>query len=178
MVYITSHGRHGVVINHKGIFIMNKGIDNHRLMTELQELYQKDTAARTLLDWAAGRTNDAAETSIDRLMHVTGIGRSEAVELSRIFDEIGCGEFVIGRKGWKSRIRWQYSLINLGEAAQGRTTELKKADPELTADVVDQQQPLTSDAPSDRALTIAEAKRGLAAGFGVAPESIDITIRG
>ncbi len=156
---------------------MNKKIDE-RLVTELRKLYREDGAARVLLDWAARRTNDAAETSLDRLMRVAQIGRSEAVELVRTLDEIGCGEFIVGRKGWKSRIRWSYSLVSLGLAAQGQTTELKLVDPELAEDAVDQQQPLTSDALGDRPLTIPEAKRALAATFSVSPESIDIIIRG
>src|SRR6266581_3345598 len=88
--------------------IMNKKIDG-RLVTELRQLYRQDGAARALLDWAARRTNDSAETSLDRVMRVAQIGRSEAVELARTLGEIGCGEFIVGRKGWKSRIRWSYS---------------------------------------------------------------------
>jgi len=156
---------------------MNKKIDG-RLVAELRQLYREDGAARALLDWAARRTNDSAETSLDRVMRVAQIGRSEAVDLARTLGEIGCGEFIVGRKGWKSRIRWSYSLVSLGLAAQGQTAELKEVDPELAEDAVDQQQPLTGDAPGDRALTIAEAKRGLAATFGVSPDSVDIVIRG
>ena len=157
---------------------MNKRIDE-RLVTELRKLYREDGAAKAVLDWAAGRTNDAAETSLDRLMQMAQIGRSEAVELARTLDEIGCGEFIVGRKGWKSCIRWTYSLRSLGWAAQGQTAELKEIDPEVAEDAVDQQQPppAAADAPGDRGLTIAEAKRGLATMFGVSPEAIEIVVR-
>ena len=144
----------------------------------LRKLYREDGAAKAVLDWAASRTNDAAETSLDRLMQMAQIGRSEAVELARTLDETGCGEFIVGRKGWKSRIRWTYSLRSLGSAAQGQTAELKEIDPEVAEDAVDQQQPpQPADVPGDRGLTIAEAKRGLATMFGVNPEAIEIIIR-
>jgi len=156
---------------------MNKHIDE-RLVSELRNFYRDDEGGKALFDWAAGRTNDAAETSLERLMQVTQITRSEAVELARALNEIGCGDFLVGRKGWKSRIRWTYSLRSLGQAAQGHTTELKEVDPEVTGDAVDQQQPLANETRGERPLTIIEAKRGLAAMFGVNPEAIDIVIRG
>jgi hypothetical protein len=47
-----------------------------------------------------------------------------------------------------------------------------------TEDVVDQQQlAAAADAPGDRSLTIAEAKRGLATMFDVSPEAIEIVVR-
>jgi hypothetical protein len=157
---------------------MDKRVDD-RLVTELRRLYSEDDAAKRFWDWAAGRTNDAVETSVERLMQMAQIGRSEAVELARAFDEIGCGEFIVGRKGWKSRIRWARSLRSLGRAAQGKTAKVDEIDSEIAEDVVSQPPPPAGgELSAGRPLTIAEAKRGLAATFGVSPEAIDIIIRG
>ncbi|PZP44813.1 MAG: hypothetical protein DI601_11230 [Azospirillum brasilense] len=111
-------------------------------------------------------------------MRVTHSSRSALIELARELGEIGCGEFIVGRKGWKSRIRWSYSLRSLGQAAQGQTSELVEIDPEVAEDAVDQLPPPVADGTGERGLTIADAKRGLAATFGVSPEAIDIVIRG
>jgi len=155
---------------------MNAHIDD-RLVLELRKLHKERDSARTLLDWAASRTNDAAETSVERLMQMARVGRPEAVELARVLEEIGCGEFIVGRKGWKSRMRWSYSLRSLGKAAQGQTAQLEDVDPELVEDAVDQPPPTTG-MGTERPLTIAEAKRRLAVSFGIHPEAIDIVIRG
>ena len=157
---------------------MNKDIES-RKVDDLRELYQVNRAARAVFDWATSRTNDAAETNLDRIEQKTQVSRSEAVEFARRIDDLGCGVFVVGRKGAKSRIRWNYSLKSMGEAAQRRTDSLDELDPDVAEDVVDQQ-PVTAieNVLIDAVLTIPEAKRQLAIAFGVMPEAIEITIRG
>jgi NAD-dependent DNA ligase len=157
---------------------MNKDIEDHKI-AGLRELYQLTPAARAVFDWAASRTNDAAETNLDRIMQKTQVSRSEAVDMARRLDDLGCGVFVVGRKGAKSRIRWNYSLKSMGQAAQGHTDSLDELDSDVAEDVVDQQLISTTE-PSigDVTLTIPEAKRQLALAFGVTPEAIEITIRG
>ena len=158
---------------------MNTNIEKHKI-DELRELYQISDAAKKVLDWAANRTNDAAETTLGRIVQRTAIGRGEAVEFARRINDIGCGLFVVGRRGGKSRIQWAYSLKSMGEAAKGQADALVEMDPEIAEDAVDQQQaPGEVDATpeAEAALNIPEAKRRLALAFGIAPEAIEITIR-
>ena len=119
---------------------MNKYIEEHKI-DGLREFYQVSPAAKTVFDWAASRTNDAAETNLDRIMQKTPISRNDAVEFARRIDELDCGTFVVGRKGAKSRIRWAYSLKSLGKAAQGQADALMAVDPDVAEDAVDQQAP-------------------------------------
>jgi hypothetical protein len=157
---------------------MHRRVDG-RLAGELRTLYQANKVMGRFSDWAAGRSKDSSETSIDRLMHVAQVGRSEAVHLARALDEIGCGDFIIGRKGRKSRIRWAFSLRKLGQAARERAAPVEETDISVASGAADQQVPRGNEERSaGRALAIAKAKRGLAAAFGISPEAIDIVMRG
>jgi hypothetical protein len=157
---------------------MNKNIEDHKV-EELREFYQVSTTARAVFDWAASRTNDAIETTLDVIERKTGMARAEAVEFARRIDNLGCGDFKVGRKGAKSRIRWAYSLKSMGEAAQGRVDTLAEVDPDVAEDAADQQSSNGGEVvDGEAALTIPEAKKRLGLAFGVAPEAVEITIRG
>jgi hypothetical protein len=157
---------------------MNKTISDH-IIVQLQELYQANPAAKAFFDWAASRLNDAAETAIERIVQKARITLPEARRLGRALEELTCGEYIEGRKGHKSRISWNYSLRSLGAAAQGKGTELTDVDPELKEDTADQLVVgAVEEIVTDKPLTIAAAKRGLAAAFHVSPDAIDIVIRG
>ena len=156
---------------------MNQNIEGHKI-EGLRELYQTSPAAREIFKWAAGRTNDAAETNLDRIVQKAQVIYSESVKFARKIDELGCGVFVVGRKSAKSRIRWTYSLKSMGQAAQGQTDNLAELDPDVAEDVVDQQPVAAIENAADVPITISEAKRQLALAFGVKPEAVDITIRG
>jgi DNA-binding MarR family transcriptional regulator len=140
-----------------------------------QELYDEDKDAKLLFDWLASRRNDAAETSIRRICQKTEMDRSAAVRICRLLSDFGCCEFIVGRRGGETRIRWKVSLTSLGKAAKGEVTAVEKVDPELTEEA-DQQATAVSE-PVEAPLTIAEAKRRLALALGVEPTAIDITIR-
>ena len=155
---------------------MNANIDKN-MEIAIREVYQEDENAKAFFDWAAERKNDAAETSIDRISQVANISRQQANELAKSLSDAGCGEYVIGRRGWKTRVRWDYSLRSLGKAAKGEDVELEEVDPELEADVSDQVANLTQDGVEGQRMSIADAKRRLAETFGVSPEAIEITIR-
>jgi hypothetical protein len=159
---------------------------NGRMDTEIvkkiRALRESDETAARLFDWLARRTNDVAETSIDRICGMVELERYQAIELVKALAGIGVCEFVVGRKGWKSRVRWHYSVRSLGEAAKGDATGIQEIDPELAEEVADQQQGsdefLDTKQEMEMGLTLAEAKKGLALTFGVKPESIEIIIKG
>jgi hypothetical protein len=149
------------------------------LKNDLRVLYGRDETAQAFFDWAADRKNDAAETSVDRISQVTQASYSEARELAKALCEVGAGDFKIGRKGWKSRVTWKFSLRNLGQAAKGENVELEEVDQDLVEETKDQVEVLSSpDSPTtSKRLTISEAKQRLAESLGVSPESIEITIK-
>ena len=144
----------------------------------IRELYSIDENAKSFFDWAASRKNDAAETSVDRISEVVGISRGLANELAKAICEAGCGDYIVGRKGWKTRVRWNFSLRSLGATATTGVSRLEEIDPELQADVTDQVGGSVPDVASGgQRLTVADAKKRLAETFGVSPEAIEITIR-
>ena len=103
------------------------------------------------------------------------ISRGEAVALARALEATGAGQFVLGRRGSKSRFAWHYSCISLGRVAAGEMTELEAPkDPELEE---------TEEAGAGAtqglgSLTIADAKRRLSASLGVVESNIEILVRG
>src|SRR5215217_3712849 len=142
---------------------------NDDIVRVLQAMYKADGVARRLFDWVASRKNDASETTIDRFSAKLGINRGEAVALAKKIEAAGCGEFLVGRRGSKSRFVWAYSCISLGQAAAGESTDLEAVTDavidEEDFDVTDNE--IESPQPSAPALTIAEAKRQLAHSLGI-----------
>jgi hypothetical protein len=156
-------------------------MNNHigsRLTNDIRTLYDEDEGAKAFFDWAGARTNDAAETSVERISQVIELSYAEARELAKNLCELGCGEFVIGRKGWKSRIRWDVSLRSLGKAAGGENIEIEKVDPVLKEEAGEQVDSISvPEAAGTKGFTIREAKRRLAETLGIPAESIEITIK-
>jgi len=158
---------------------MNGRMDSE-IVKKIRALYDSDETAKNLFDWLAGRINDVAETSIDRICSMLELERYQAVELAKALASMGVCDFIVGRKGWKSRVRWRFSVRSLGEAAKGESANIAAIDPELAEEVADQQ-PGGEEIPEVKpevGLTLAEAKKGLAIAFGVDPEAIEITVRG
>ena len=158
---------------------MTNGITDE-IVTEIRALYGSDPSAQALFDWTAQRSRDATATSIDRICNQLDISRGEAVALAKRLQEAGCGEFIVGRRGQKSRFNWNYSCISLGQAAAGESASIEAVDDPVSEDEdeyeadersaeVSPQIPLT--------LTIAEAKAILAASLGVPVNSVEITVK-
>jgi hypothetical protein len=160
---------------------MNGSLDSE-IVRKIKALYHDDERAQKLFDWLAGRTNDVAETSIDRIAHMIEVSRFDAIELAKLLSEIGVCEFIVGRKGWKSRVQWRYSVRSLGQAANGSSARIEKIDPELEEEAVDRPAAATDtvevESSLPQGLSLAEAKQGLAITFGVKTEAIEIIIRG
>lgn len=153
---------------------MNRDI-NDMVVEDIKRLYAGDADARAFLDRAASRQRDASATSIDRIMTACELTRADAVRLAKRFEEIGCAEFIVGRRGALSRVEWRFSLISLGKIASGETTELESvggdAEPdENTPDTKEFEQAAGS-------LSLREAKEGLARSLGVPVANIEITVK-
>jgi hypothetical protein len=104
---------------------------------KLRSLYKRNPAARKLLDHFADRTNNATETKVDRILHImkhdgNEISRSEVIDVFRELEDLECGEFVTGRKGWPSRFVWTVGLVGLGKVASGERSELENTTPKTT----------------------------------------------
>ena len=90
----------------------------------LRELYRESAVARAFLDHAAKRERDQSETKVDRiLVRLKAEGhdylRREVIALFRKLQDLSCGQFVEGRRGWVSRFVWSAGLRSVGRAAAG-----------------------------------------------------------
>ena len=135
----------------------------------IRALYQNNPDATQLFDWTASLERDAYETTIDRISQKLQIARGAAINLARELEAAGCGDFIVGRRGWSSRFRWNFSRVSLGQVASGETDELTEA-----SDPIDETEEEASE--SGRHLTIHEAKIRLAQSLGVEPSQISIEI--
>jgi hypothetical protein len=152
------------------------------VIEQIRELYRTDKLAQRVFDWTAARSRDATSTSVDRICSLLGISRGEAVALARRLADAGCGQFLIGRRGQPSRLRWEYSCISLGQAAAGESEDLEAADHPVPDE--DEEKSVVPEGTSMSSvegiskLTINQAKEALAASLGVPITSIEILIRG
>lgn len=140
----------------------------------IRVLYDENPHATLLFDWTASLERDAYETTVDRISRKLEISRGEAISLARELEEAGCGEFIVGRKGWASRFRWAYSRVSLGQVASGEAEELEEASDPISEEDEEASEPQKG---SERNLTIHEAKIRLAHSLGVEPSQISIEIR-
>jgi hypothetical protein len=139
----------------------------------VQALYEKSADARKLFEWTASLKKDAAETSIERIMSALGISRKAAVTLAQDLAEAGCGNFIVGRRGARSRFSWLYSRISLGKVAVGEATDIDPVSPDLET-IAEEEAEISNTPP----LTIASAKEQLALSLKIRPDQIEIIIKG
>jgi len=92
----------------------------------IKDLYKRNATARDFLDHAAQRERDRTDTTVDRTITILAdagrkISRGDAIELFRRLEELGCGQFVIGRRGAPSRFVWAVGIVSVGKAAAGES---------------------------------------------------------
>jgi len=161
---------------------------NEDLSKTLHSLYEVDVAAKALFDWAAARKKDANETSIETVTYHTGQGYYDAVALGRTLERLGVCAFISGRKGHKTRLKWNFSLQKLGLVAKGEKDVILTKDTIKDDEDFDGDLPIVAAMPAELAsrnrapdfipLTIPEAKQRLARTLGVEPSSIEIIVKG
>jgi hypothetical protein len=108
---------------------MIKQIDD-TVVEALVALNNKSPLAQKAFGWMKGRQRDAERTTIDHLADRLDSPRDEVIQLARELEEAGVCEFVLGRRGAKSRILWDFGMRSIGEAANGKTSKLQRVDPE------------------------------------------------
>jgi hypothetical protein len=92
----------------------------------LRQLYRQSPVAQAFLDHVARRERDQSETKIDRILvrlraEKHDFPRHDIIALFRELEELGCGQFVEGRRGWPSRFVWSVGLRSVGSAAAGES---------------------------------------------------------
>ena len=98
----------------------------------LRGLYREE-ANQAFFDWAAG-TKSFSETAAETVMRQGQLEREPAIGLLQKLAEAGLGTFVVGRRGAKTRIVWEYKLPDIGAAASGAVQHLHKVKDEEVED--------------------------------------------
>jgi len=82
-----------------------------------RNLYRENEYARVLFDRLARRKTAAEETDVEEIARITKAPKEELQELIEGLAESGCGMFVLGRRGYNTRIIWNFNSAYLGRAA-------------------------------------------------------------
>lgn len=101
-------------------------------VVHLKDVYDKNPAVKALLDDAYDRKRNWGKTTVDgavfKLKKRNGAGtplsRQDFVEGMRWLEELGCGRFVIGRRGQASRFEWAVNMISVAKAARGEEVQI------------------------------------------------------
>lgn len=106
---------------------------------KLKDLYNTHNAARMILDHAARRHRNQAETKVDRILSILwseghDISRGQVIDAFKRLEELGAGQFVAGRRGWPSRFVWSVGMVSVGKAAAGEAQEIEQLAEEQAED--------------------------------------------
>lgn len=119
--------------------LTNNTMNDQPNIEELKKLYRSHPTARTFLDHCAQRTNNQSETKVDRVLVVLrdkghDIPRGDIIEVFRALADLGCGEFVTGRRGWPSRFVWSAGMVSIARAAAGEPPKIEEIPDEQATD--------------------------------------------
>ena len=97
----------------------------------LRDLANNDPCARAFLELAARRERNQNVTNVERaLTNLQNAGhdfsRAQLIFVFRALDELECGNFKAGRRGWPSRFEWTTQIISVGRAAIGEQEDVEQ----------------------------------------------------
>lgn len=101
-----------------------------KISKEVKDLYSRDSSAKAIFDLFSQRQKDANFNTAERVAYSAEVPYSEVVRVFRELAEIGCGRFISGRKGYKTRIEWSYKIRSLAAAAKGDASTVDELDSE------------------------------------------------
>jgi len=111
-------------------------------LEKLKNVYAQNKVAQAICDHMAGRERNQNETKLHRMRrHLTNDGfdlkRSEIIAAFRALEDAGCGQYVEGRHGWRSRFVWEVKTLDVSAAAKGQQTLERDASSDDVADQPD-----------------------------------------
>ncbi|MGH7917678.1 MAG: hypothetical protein ACREQE_09430 [Candidatus Binataceae bacterium] len=82
-----------------------------------------------MLDDFKRRARNRVETKIDSLTYLKVgnrlVTRGELIQVFQELAQIGCGAFIVGRKGRSTRFHWSIALTSVGRVAAGEEVPLE-----------------------------------------------------
>src|SRR5215469_10873530 len=95
----------------------------------LRQLYKDNEVAKALLNHLRDRERNRHNTPVDILKYRLSqeghpVNKWSLINVLRELEKIGCGRFVVGRRGQQSRFEWEVRMVDVGGAASGRETKI------------------------------------------------------
>lgn len=105
-------------------------MDNMTNLDGVKNLYRENRFAKVMLDNFSQRERSRKETTVEQMVQIIlpeepKVTRKDVVELYKSLKELGCGDFVIGRRGGTSRFVWSVGMVSLGNVAIGLASEIE-----------------------------------------------------
>lgn len=129
-------------------------------MQAIKRLYAEDSVAKAAFEYFAVRQRNGSLTKVNRLLGVLLNDGHKASyvqvrDFLRKLGELGCGVYVIGRRGQPSRLIWRVGMVSLGQAAAGQSAQVEQLTEEEVADASDEVEEAPNDAlsPDDMKLS-------------------------
>ncbi|MBO0733484.1 MAG: hypothetical protein J2P49_04045 [Methylocapsa sp.] len=152
------------------------------IVEELRQLAAANKVVRDLFDYLSKRARSSKFIRIDQFCKILDISSKQAVYICRTLERSGCGKFITGRRGHRSRFEWHFNFIKLGKAAAGEEIEFVSGDDSVLVsedrwfdeEVMQDKPSAGSQTP---AISIVEAKTALAQSLGVPLTAVEITVK-
>jgi len=88
-------------------------------LEDIRRLYQEKGSYKAIFDRFAAREKGASVTKVDTLLLYAP--KNDIIALFRRLEAYGCGTFIAGRKGHRSRFQWTARPRDVGRAARDQT---------------------------------------------------------
>jgi len=109
---------------------------------ELRRLYRQKQSYKAIFDLFALRSYNKSETHVDKLVNYIAAMDSEArnsvVRFFKALEQAGCGRFIEGRRGKRSRFSWEVSLVDIGRIARGDQEKAESLKEDNFNDLIDE----------------------------------------
>ena len=106
---------------------------------ELQRLYEESDTYRVFFEDLAKKRRHISKIDVDLAVRKTSGNRKEIIELFRKLEELGAGEFKVGRRGHESRLEWSVDSRAVGKVAAGEPVEIEQVEDFQDEDILEEE---------------------------------------
>ena len=92
---------------------------------ELQRLYEESSVYAAFFEDLANKRRRTTKVDVDLAVRKTNGTRKEIIDLFKKLEDLGAGEFVVGRRGKESRLELSVDSRAVGKAAAGEPVEIE-----------------------------------------------------
>lgn len=112
-------------------------------LEKLKSVYAENKVVRAICDLLAARERNQNETKLHVVVrrltnNDPDLKKSEIIAAFRALEDAGCGRYVEGRRGWRSRFVWEVKSLDVSAAAKGEQALERDASPNDAVDPPDE----------------------------------------